>query len=156
MYRKKNVSSQVVVMAVAGLLVFCLIWLISGLFSSPSKQAVKAVNDFYSYEQKANFSDSWELFHPVMKERFGKGSYIQDRAHVFMNHFGVDTFTYKVEKAQKISGWKVSKDAKPFNDVYKMKVIQTYKGKYGNFDLHQEVFAVKEKGDWKIVWDYTK
>ncbi|MEK1831767.1 hypothetical protein AAAC51_31520 [Priestia megaterium] len=47
-------------------------------------------------------------------------------------------------------------DRKAFPVVYEMTVIQTYKGKYGNFDLVQKVYAVREKGEWKVVWDYKQ
>ena len=56
------------------------------LFSSSDKQAQEIAEEFYSYyEQEGEFSSSWELFHSSMKQKFTKGHYIQDRAHVFMN-----------------------------------------------------------------------
>ena len=67
-----------------------------------------------------------------MKQKFTKGHYIQDRAHVFMNHFGIDTFTYTLSKPKKLKSWKMSKE---IMDVYKFTVIQTFEGKYGNFDI---------------------
>lgn len=72
------------------------------LFSSSEKQAKEVAEEFYSYEQEGEFSSSWELFHSSMKKKFTKGHYIQDRAHVFMNHFGVDTFTYTLSKPEKL------------------------------------------------------
>ena len=44
----------------------------------------------------------------------------------------------------------------PLEDVYKVPVTMVYKGKYGNFNIQQDVFAVKEEGEWKILWDYKK
>lgn len=137
------------------LVIGSLIWLIAGFFSG-ERQAKDAVHQFYTYEQEGAFADSWELFHSQMKARFPKGAYIQDRAHVFMNHFGVQTFSFTVSGAEKLDSWSMEKGAEPLKDVYKMTVIQTYKGKYGNFDLQQDVFAVKEKGEWKILWSYEK
>lgn len=129
---------------------------IKGSFFSPSKKAEEVVEEFYRYEQEGDFSSSWALFHLAMKERFSKGHYIQDRAHVFMNHFGVETFTYTLSKPEKVDNWKMSKKGPDMKNVYKFLVTQTYKGKYGNFDLKQEVIAVEEKGKWKIAWDYKQ
>lgn len=125
-------------------------------FSSSTEKAAAIVQEFYEYEQAGNFSASWGLFHPQMKERFSKGHYIQDRAHVFMNHFGVETFSFKIGSAEKVSNWKMAKDSPVFKKVYKVPITQVFKGKYGNFSIEQDVFAVKEDGKWTILWDYKK
>ena len=126
------------------------------LFSSSEKQAKETAEGFYSYEQEGEFSSSWELFHSNMKKKFTKGHYIQDRAHVFMNHFGVDTFTYTLSKPEKLKSWRMSKEDTAIKDVYKLTVIQTFKGKYGNFDIEQDIYVGKEKDEWTIMWDYNK
>ena len=130
--------------------------LIRGVWSSPDKEAMAVVEEFYQYEQEGEFSSSWNLFHSTMKERFSKGFYIQDRAHVFMNHFGVETFDFTLSEPEKIDQWKMSKTGPDMKSVYKILVTQTYKGSYGNFDLQQDVFAVQEKDEWKIIWDYNQ
>jgi hypothetical protein len=130
--------------------------LIRGAWFSPEKDAVAVVEEFYLYEQEGDFASSWALFHSTMKEKFGKGHYIQDRAHVFMNHFGVETFDFSMSEPEKIEQWKMSKSGPTLKNIYKILITQTYKGKYGNFDLEQEVFAVQEKDEWKIVWDYNQ
>jgi hypothetical protein len=130
--------------------------LIKGAWYSPDKEAVAVVSEFYQFEQEGEFSSSWNLFHSTMKEKFNKGHYIQDRAHVFMNHFGVETFDFTLGEPEKIDQWKMSKNGPSIKNVYKILVTQTYKGKYGNFDLKQEVFAVEEKEEWKIIWDYNQ
>ncbi|WNS75195.1 hypothetical protein RRV45_20340 [Bacillus sp. DTU_2020_1000418_1_SI_GHA_SEK_038] len=138
-------------------LIVVILWLfLNGLFRSSSVQAWKAVDKFYQYEQEGNFAGSWEMFHPFMKQKFPKGHYLQDRAHVFMNHFGVETFTYSMGKPEKEKKWQPSNEKQEFNVVYKVQVIQVYKGKYGNFSLHQDVFVVQEEKDWMIIWDYWK
>ncbi|KAB2336686.1 hypothetical protein F7731_10005 [Cytobacillus depressus] len=144
--------------------VFILLFIISavfillsrGLFSSSGDHALKAVDAFYKYEQEGNFSGSWEMFHPYMKLKFTKGHYLQDRAHVFMNHFGVDTFTYSLGKPKKLKNWQPPSEEFDLGIVYKVPVTQVFKGKYGNFSLHQEVFVVRVKKDWMILWDYNK
>lgn len=146
-------------MFVGILWIVCLIilfLLIKGAFFSPGNQAVAVVEEFYQYEQAGEFSKSWSLFHSAMKVKFTKGNYIQDRAHVFMNHFGVETFTYKLEKPEELKKWKMSKTSPELKNIYKVLVTQTYKGKYGNFDLKQEVYVIQEKGKWKIAWDYNQ
>jgi hypothetical protein len=125
-------------------------------FFSPGRQAKEVVEQFYHYEQEGDFSKSWELFHPVMKEKFTKSNYLQVRAHVFMQDFGVDTFTYKVQKPEELKNWKMSKTGPFMKIVYKVLISQNYKGKFGNFEVIQEVFVVKDKGEWKVVWDYNQ
>ncbi|SEH40313.1 hypothetical protein SAMN05192559_101157 [Halobacillus karajensis] len=122
----------------------------------PVHRAENVVERFYLHEQQGEFSDSWELLHSQMKEKFTKGHYIQDRAHVFMNHFGVDTFEFSIGNVSKLDQWTMEKGAKSLEGVYHTKVVQTYKGKYGHFQLHQDVYVTEEKGEWRILWDYNK
>ncbi|AIE61400.1 hypothetical protein [Bacillus methanolicus] len=124
------------------------------IFFSPGGQAKEVVDKFYRYEQEGEFSKSWNLFHSSMKEKFDKGLYIQDRAHVFMNHFGVETFDYTLGKPEKIKNWKMAQGSSPMKIVYKIPVTQSFKSKYGNFKLQQDVFVAKEKNEWKVLWDY--
>ncbi|UOQ94631.1 hypothetical protein MUO14_06690 [Halobacillus shinanisalinarum] len=152
--RKKSKFKMFVALA----FLIAVIILIGALFlrQTPSQQAKKTVQSFYEYEQEARFAESWGLFHPLMKEKFTKGHYIQDRAHVFMNHFGVTTFSYSLSNMEKVEGWSMTKDADSIGVVYATTVVQTFKGKYGTFDLHQEVFVTEVEGDWLILWDYNK
>jgi hypothetical protein len=145
----KGILLGVLVFVVVGILVRC-------VFVSSEQEAVELVNEFYRYEQEGDFANSWDLFHSAMKKKFTKGHYIQDRAHVFMNHFGVETFGYNLGEAEKLDEWKIAKDSTAIKDVRKVLVTQTFKGKYGNFELEQEVFVVKEKDKWKIMWDYNQ
>jgi hypothetical protein len=143
----------IVLIIVITILVF---FSIRNLATSPEQSAFDMVNQFYQEEQAGNFSASWSLFHSSMQAKFPKGHYIQDRAHVFMNHFGVETFTYKLSKPEKLKKWKLSSETPAFTSIYKITVTQTYKGKYGNFNITQDTFAIKEKGEWKLAWDYNQ
>lgn len=154
---RKFASFKGLVMGIVLLVsIVIVLMLIRGVWSSPDKEAMAVVEEFYQYEQEGEFSSSWNLFHSTMKKRFSKGFYIQDRAHVFMNHFGVETFDFTLSEPEKIDQWKMSKTGPAMKNVYKILVTQTYKGMYGNFDLQQEVFAVQEKDEWKIIWDYNQ
>jgi hypothetical protein len=126
-----------------------------GLFS-PSRQAIHVVEEFYNYEQTGDYAKSWELLHPSMRERFPKGGYIQDRVHVFMGHFGADTFTFEMGDVTKRTNWKMSKESKGIETVYEIPVIQHYQGKYGTFDFTQYVYVAEEKDDWVILWDFNQ
>lgn len=134
----------------------CLILLKIILSATASYEARQTVDQFYQYETEGKFADSWEMFHPFMKERFSKPHYIQDRAHVFMNHFGVSTFSYSLGRITKIKHWTMTSSADPLEQVYKTTVTKTYKGKYGNFRITQEVFTTKEDGRWTVLWDYNR
>ncbi|OLS33964.1 hypothetical protein [Bacillus sp. MRMR6] len=144
---------------IGSLLVFSVITvflLVRWSLFSPGKQVKEVVEEFYSYEQAGDFAQSWGLFHSKMKEKFSKGPYIQDRAHVFMNHFGVETFDFELGEPEELKKWNLSKEGPEMKEVFKIPVTQIYKGKYGNFTLHQEVFVIKEKDQWKIAWDYNQ
>lgn len=143
------------------LLLVLLLFLITALtiyfFSnkSPEELAKEAVNTFYNYEQKGAFSDSWEMFHPLMQDKFSKVDYLQDRVHVFMNHFGVTTFTYTLGNASEVQNWKMAEDAETIDLVYQVTVSQVYKGKYGNFTIVQDVYVTALDGEWRVLWDYN-
>lgn len=123
---------------------------------SNEKQAAETAEAFYAYEQDGNFSDSWELFHPVMKEKFDKIDYLQDRAHVFMDHFGVTTFTFSVGEATEMEDWAFENNADTIDTVYQVPVTQVFEGKYGNFTLTQNMFVTDVEGEWKVLWNYKK
>jgi hypothetical protein len=157
LYNRRKKQKQLLLVIVLLLLLLLILWIsIKNLSLSPSQEAKNTVYDFYSYEQDGDFASSWSLFHPFMKEKFPKGHYIQDRSHVFMNHFGVETFSFTLSDPKPIKDWKMAKGAAALKEGYVMTVVQTYKGKYGNFDLHQEVFAMKDKDKWRILWDYNQ
>jgi hypothetical protein len=154
---RKSAPFKVLLMGIVLLVgIVTVLMLIKATWSSPDKEAIAVVSEFYQFEQEGEFSSSWNLFHSTMKEKFSKGHYIQDRAHVFMNHFGVETFDFTISEPENVDQWKMSKNGHVIKNVYKILVTQTYKGKYGNFDLKQEVFAVEEKEEWKIIWDYNQ
>ncbi|WP_043931052.1 hypothetical protein [Bacillus sp. EB01] len=154
MYRTKRRPALLLTIGVVFLMIVsCLLFIVF----SPSHMAKRVVNEFYSYEQLGNFGDSWQLLHPFMKEKWPKSTYITDRSHVFMGHFGSETFEYSIEGGKKISGWSMSKDTPKFKKVYKFEVIQDYKGKYGTFAFVQDVYVVKNaEGEYEIVWDYKQ
>lgn len=127
---------------------------ITYLFSA-GYQSKKVVEAFYTYEQSGDFDDSWELLHPFMKKRWSKAQFMSDRFHVFIGHFGTETFQFKIEKDNKINNWKMAKELQPFEEAYKFTVTQTYKGKYGKFSFLQEVYVAKDEDEWKILWDYN-
>jgi hypothetical protein len=154
--RRAASSTRLIIVILLIASIVTVVLLLSRVFFSPGSQAEGVVDQFYKYEADGDFSASWALFHSSMKEKFSKGNYIQDRAHVFMNHFGVETFTYTIGKPEELKKWQMSKTGPVLKNVYKVLVTQTYKGKYGNFDIEQEVFVVQEKGEWRVMWDYNQ
>lgn len=137
--------------AVAVVVVFVLVRVF--FFAGP-RQVEQVVQQFYEYEQVGDFAGSWALFHPLMHEKFPKGAYIQDRAHVFMGHFGVETFDFTIGSIDAISDWRMSSSTQRFGKVYAVPVTQSYEGKYGVFEFSQTVYVTKVKGEWLILWDY--
>ncbi|WP_010094340.1 hypothetical protein [Ornithinibacillus scapharcae] len=154
---KRNKGSKLYILLFLSIILCLVIYFIySFILKSPSNQAEEAVEEFYSYEAKGAYAESWEMFHPFMKERFEKGDYLQDRPHVFLNHFGVNTFTFQIEDAEKIEGWQIEEDSETIEVVYKVTVSQRFEGRYGNFEIVQDVFTTDIDGEWTVLWDYKK
>ncbi|MBA9025552.1 hypothetical protein [Peribacillus huizhouensis] len=114
----------------------------------------KVVRDFYTYEAEGSFDQSWTLFHPDMKIRFPKATYIQTRSHVFMQHMNVETFSFEIGKGKKKKGWRMNKDGEVFAEAYEVPVDVTFHSQFGIFTMQQNCYVVKEKGEWLILWDY--
>ncbi|THE11903.1 hypothetical protein E1I69_12875 [Bacillus timonensis] len=152
MRRRRGLPIQLILIIVGAILFVILV--ISFFRSSPEEEAKELVHSFYKYEQDADFGSSWELFHPLMQERFQKADYIQQRNHVFVGHFGTDTFKFTIEDAEKLKSWQMTQNSTTFHDVYKVPITQTYKSTYGTFSIHQDVFVVHEDGDWMLLWSY--
>ncbi|MDT8858865.1 hypothetical protein N0O92_01395 [Alkalihalobacillus sp. MEB130] len=148
MRRQKSPLILILPFAVVGLLVLLIV-----LIPSQSKQADRMVDEFYQAEQKADFASSWELLHPSMQSRFSRASYMQDRVHTFMNHFGADTYTYTTSKPNKINNWKMTDDSEPM-EVYEVIVTKNYSGKYGRFQFVQYVYVSLDEEVPGILWDY--
>ena len=154
---KRNQRKPLIIFLLLLVVVLLVCYLVyTFILNTPANQAEEAVEEFYTYEQEGAFSNSWEMFHPYMKERFEKGHYLQDRAHVFLNHFGVNTFTFSIENAELIRNWQIEEDAEPIDEVYHVPVTMYYQGKYGNFAIIQDVYATNIDGGWTILWDYKK
>ncbi|AKU26543.1 hypothetical protein IB49_08920 [Geobacillus sp. LC300] len=151
-YRQKTIRARtgVAVLTAAAVLVAIL----TLFLSNEQNEAKEIVDTFYRYEQAGDFGSSWELFHPLMKKKFPKDVYIQRRAHVFMQDFGVETFEYRLDEVEHLSSWSMSSEHKPFQDVYRIRVIQTFHSTFGVFELHQDVFVATEKGEKSILFPY--
>jgi len=155
---KRNAQKRklvLILLIISGFIAFCL-FVFSLFYTSPKTHAKETVDMFYQFEQSGNFAESWELFHPLMQEKFSKGHYVEDRAHVFMNHFDVSTFSYQLDNAEKIEGWKMEEDAEVIDEVYMIPVYQLFEGKYGNFTIMQKVYVAELDGEWRILWDYNR
>ncbi|MDQ0161887.1 hypothetical protein [Aeribacillus alveayuensis] len=147
--RRKHQPFIVIIMVVV-LFIFVLFF----ISSMKSKKPEDVVNTFYRYEQKGDFGSSWDLFHSKMKERFSKNSYVTERSHIYMSHFGVTTFSYKVHEAKKLSSWKMMKEGPTFTNVYVVPVEIDFHSKFGTFTIWQNVYVVKEKQKWTILWEF--
>lgn len=153
MIQRLKILSLATIIAVGILLFFSCV---RTTFFNPEKEALKTVQQFYELESAGNFGESWEMFHPLMKEKFSRNHYIQDRAHVFLNHFGVETFTVAIGKPKHYPEWQMDHNMPVLEDVYKIPIIMTFEGKYGNFDIHQDVFCHQIDGEWTILWSYER
>ena len=151
-HRKKIKPKHLAAVCFLVMLLLCLFALF--LKNVSPNQAKRAVEHFYTLEQKGEFASSWGLLHKDLQTRFPRKDYVTDRSHVFMSHFGADTFQFKIEEGDKKDKWRASPDGPTYKDVYSYTVKQNYHGKYGRFTFVQYVYVAKEKGEWRILWDY--
>ncbi len=116
----------------------------------------EVVTQFYQYEQAGDFGSSWELFHPLMKEKFSKNDYIQRRAHTFMQDFGVETFDFQLGEAMIESSWKMSPPSPVMTDVTRIPVTLLYHSVFGDLKIQQDVYLTKEKEQYQVLWPYSR
>lgn len=112
------------------------------------------VEQFYSYERAGDFGSAWELFHPLMKERFTKQDYIRTRAQVFLQNFGVETFEVEMGNGTAEDSWKMSAASPELSSVQKFPVTLVYKSHFGLLKLVQDVYVAKEGEHYRILWPY--
>ncbi|WP_141992118.1 hypothetical protein [Bacillus sp. B4EP4a] len=140
-----GVLTAILMVLVAGA---CIIF----LFPSGSESVVE---DFYEYESEAEFGKSWDLLSSEMKQRFpDRADYVQNRSHVFLQHMDVKSFQYDVGRSKKVKNWKLDKSGRLHKTAYEIPVTQVFNSRYGMFTLKQNCYVVKEKGEWRILWDY--
>lgn len=115
---------------------------------------IRVVKQFYEYEQEQEFWHSYELFHPHMQELFSRNNYIDQRGHIFVDHFDVDSYELEVGSSRKINEWHMSDAHEPLTNVYEVPVTKTYQSRFGEFSILQNVYAVKETDGWRVLWNY--
>ena len=150
-YSRSPVPAQLLIIIVP----LVLIGIIYFLFrTTPEGMAEQTVSTFYKHEQNNDYASSWDLFHPQMKNIFTKGDYVQYRNGIFVTQLGAKTFDFTVGEAKSLSTWKMTEESEALFDVYEVPIIQSFKSTFGNFKIHQNVYVVKEEGNWKILWSY--
>jgi hypothetical protein len=149
--RKRSWVAAATILAVVFLLL-CIVVQVPKLVEK--SQAIQAVEKFYRFEQSGNFGSSWEMFHSQMKQKFSKDTYIQRRAHVFMQDFGVKSFDLHVGHASTLSSWTMVPETPSLRNVVRIPVVLRFQSVFGNFDIHQEVYVSLEDDQWKILWSY--
>lgn len=153
-YRRQLLIKKLFIISIVLLSFILLYATIKLIFTSDKQNAKKAIIQFYEYEQAGQFSSSWEMFHPYMQLKFPKNDYIQDRAHVFLNHFNIEAFKVTFNKLDKVKSLAIDNGHESLSNVYKMPIVMTINGKYGNLKIHQDVYAVKVDKKWRILWHY--
>lgn len=141
----------IIVVVVVILLVIMIVKVMPGLGKQDPNDVVAA---FYQYEQEGDFGSAWELFHPVMQERFSKNAYVTERSHIYMSHYGVETFSFVLGKEEDVQNWKMAKDTEEFAYATRVEVEQTFKSKFGIFKVIQDIYVVEEDDGWRIVWEF--
>lgn len=154
--RRRSDKRKLMILFLGMFLLIILGLLVSIIFSLGRGSPEDTVRQFYEFEQSGDFGDSWQLLHPLMQERFDRAAYVQDRAHVFIGHFGAETFSFDIREEKKRKNWKMVKDGKTFETVYEFQVEKNYHGKYGHFLFVQYVYVVRVNKEWRILWDYKK
>ncbi|QTC40288.1 hypothetical protein GA0061094_3611 [[Bacillus] enclensis] len=151
MRRRKN-PIPLLLMGIVGMILLFLF--VSVLGSGEGDSPEQVIEEFYDYERKGDFGNSWELFHSEMKKKFGKASYVQTKNHVFLGHMGVDSFEVEVGDIEEIEDFEFSKDGPTFKDVRSAKVDLLFDSQFGEMTISQICYVAREKNEWKILWDY--
>lgn len=154
--RRNTLLKLVSTLIVIGLVVLLFFSVRGALQSSKEEEAVSVVNEFYTYEQEGDFGSSWELFHSQMKEKYKKPDYVQTRAHVFMQHFGTNTFKYELSKPERNYDIQLVEGKETLGEVFMITVSQTYYSSFGNFKIVQPVYVTEESGEWRLLWSFQK
>lgn len=141
---------------VVGLIILLFLSVRGMLKATNEEEAVQIVEQFYDFEQEGDFGSSWELFHSLMKERYKKSDYVQTRAHVFMQHFGTNTFQYEMGEPERKFDVQLVEGTEALKEVYLITVTQIYHSSFGNFKIVQPVYAAEESGDWRVLWSFQK
>ncbi|MGG1685703.1 hypothetical protein [Pseudalkalibacillus sp. NRS-1564] len=150
--RKRGGSGKVIFSLIVLLLLggSIAIW----IWQQPKSQAVATVKEFYLYEQSGDFKKAWNLFHPEMQNRFSDEQYSQLRSQLITQDIGATSFTFDIGKVKIKKNWRSGVNGVIMKKVYTMKVTLQFHDQFGNFDLVQEVFVIKEEGEYKVLWDY--
>jgi hypothetical protein len=150
--RRKRSPVPLILLGIGIIFFIVLITTITGKEEVKSPEQV--IKEFYKYEQKGDFGNSWELFHSQMKKKFDKSSYIQTKNHVFLGHMGVDTFKVKIGETKKMKNFTFSKEGPKFKDVRSTEVDLLFDSQFGVLTISQVCYVAQEKGEWKILWSY--
>ncbi|MGN8647466.1 hypothetical protein ACTNEO_15875 [Gracilibacillus sp. HCP3S3_G5_1] len=158
-FRRYNLyKNQKLVLSAGLIFVLVLVIALSSMiwyFFSTERQVERVAFRFYEYEQNGDFSNSWEMFHSSMKQKFDKNDYIQDRAHVFFEHFGVNTFDFRLSDPTKIKNYQIDAELTNTQTVYRLIATYIYDSKYGFLEINQPVILAEEDNEWRILWEYN-
>lgn len=159
MYRRRGSRGLTGIKVGLGIAAVLLLWMTwhngARLFTSQDKRdAAALVEQFYKDEQAGDYGSAWELFHPLMQEHFKKAEYIQKRAHITMQDFGVKSFEFSLGVPKLLAGWKMSAEAAELQGVYEIVVTQKFHSPYGNFEIIQPCYVAQTTGKWRLLWSY--
>jgi hypothetical protein len=151
---RRRPSSKLPLLIIMIVIIVLVIMMIRVLPGFGEEDPVEIVEAFYQYEQEGDFGSAWELFHPMMQERFSKNGYVTERSHIYMSHYGVETFSFKLSEAEEVQNWKMAEDEEKIPTAFRIEVQQTFNSKFGTFTVVQEVYVVKVEEVWVIVWEF--
>jgi hypothetical protein len=126
------------------------------LWSNDEHHVKNAISEFYEFEQAGDYGSAWELFHSQMKEKYTKDQYIQLRARVYMEQLGAQSFQFELGDAEDIGTWSMSENSPALTEVYHVPVKQHLLSVFGELMLEQQVYAVNENGEWRLLWSYEE
>lgn len=160
-HRQRHQAIRKLLLLLGGSFLLITSFFLVKLFSSPSPiessmTPQEVVVQFYQYEKAGDFGSSWELFHSLVKEKFNKNDYIQRRANTFMEDFGVETFDFTLGDAITEGSWKMSPLSPVLTNVTRIPVTLLYHSRFGDFKLMQDVFVVKEKEQYRVLWSFSR
>ena len=132
----------------------CLVTVLGGCgFFAKKESPTEWVEQFLTLEQQGDYGSAWEKLHPEIQQVWPKETYIQQRAKVFMDALGAQTFTFETGQVQTLENWISPLSGTTYADVHLVPTKLTFTSPFGTMSLLQNYYVVLENGQSYILWD---
>jgi len=156
-----------------------ILFLFNTFHSADHRRVRETVETFYAREAEGDYGGAWELLHSDMRGRFEREAYVRARGAMYaalagsaggLTAFSGDPelmrrlpsaapqagFAFSLGKPERLSDWSAPGFPFPLADVYRMKVQQRFMSVFGALTVEQDIIAVRENGEWRLMFSYRQ